>query len=72
MVLSEVVGVFSITEKLMKAIHDVKNRLRKTREVLTFFSCHLFRVAKFLKMCLDSSAFQIDDSDPQRTMAAAI
>lgn len=29
MVLSEVVGVFSITEKLMKAIHDMKNRARE-------------------------------------------
>ena len=29
MLLSEVVGVFSTMEKLMKAIHDMKNRLRK-------------------------------------------
>lgn len=33
MLLSEVVGVFSTMEKLMKAIHDMKNRLRKDQRV---------------------------------------
>lgn len=72
MLLSEVVGVFSTMEKLMKAIHDVKNRLRKDQRVLKFFSCHLFPVGKFLMMHVDSSAFQIDDSGLRRTIAAAI
>lgn len=31
MLLSEVVGVFSTMEKLMKAIHDMKTDLGKTR-----------------------------------------
>lgn len=72
MLLSEVVGVFSTMEKLMKAIHDMKNRLRKDQRVLKFFSCHLFPVGKFLMMHVDSSAFQIDDSGLRRTIAAAI
>lgn len=49
-----------------------KTDLGKTRGFLKYFCWHLFPVGKFLMMHVDSSASQTDDSDPRRTIAAAI